>query len=141
MEIKVWNEGIRDAEFYSRIAPFALDREVVNELHDAKWGGVYDAPCATWFVAVGDNGETLGFAALFNKEKELFLDHNFVVAEHRGKGIGKLLFETRLQFAREIQGKRKIKGITMNPVQYNVYLKHGFTLASKRGKYYWMELI
>ena len=140
MEIKVWHEGQRDSEFYSRIGPYSLDKGVVGELHDTKWGGMYDAPYATWFIAVGKQGETLGFAALFNKEKELFLDHNYVIPECRGQGIGKKLFETRLEFAKGIKGNKKIKGITMNPLQYNTYIKLGFALASKRGKYYWMVM-
>ncbi len=140
MNIKVWGTNHRDWEFYLRIAPFALDRNVTKELHDLKYGGIYDEDYATWFVAISENQETLGFAALFEKKKEIYLDHCFVSKENRGKGIGKKLFAKRLDVAKSIADGRPIKGITMNPVQYEIYLKHGFRLASKRGKYYWMVM-
>lgn len=140
MKIKVYEKGCRDAEFYSYVGPFALNRKVTDEMHDKQYGPIYDEPYAVWFVATEANGELLGFCALFDKEKEIFLDNCYVVKEHRGKGIGQKLFVARLERAKKIQGKRKIKGITMNEAQAHIYQKNGFRLASKRGRYFWFEL-
>lgn len=130
----------RDNAFYGYIGPYALNREVTREMHDPQYGAIYDEPYATWFILTGNRGELYGFCAMFEKEKEIFFDNCYVVKEFRGKGYGKKLFEIRLNMAKSIADGRKIKGITMNEIQYNIYLENGFRLASKRGKYYWMEM-
>jgi len=130
----------RDNAFYGYIGPYALNREVTKELHDPQYGSIYDEPYATWFILVGKHDETLGFCAMFEKEKEIFFDNCYVPKEHRGKGYGKKLFETRLNMAKSIANGRKIKGITMNEIQHKIYEDYGFRTASKRGKYYWMVL-
>lgn len=139
MEIKVYEKGQRDQAFYAYVGPYALSREVTKEMHDPQYGQIYDEPYAVWFLAT-ENGKLLGFCALYDKPKEVFFDNCYVVKDHRGQGIGKALFAARLEYSGRIAAGRKIKGVTMNPVQYEIYLKYGFKLASKRGKYYWMEM-
>lgn len=141
MKVIVYEKGVRDSRFYQYVGPFALSREVTKEMHDPQYGAIYDEEYAIWFILVNDDNELLGFASLFDKEKEIFLDNCYIPHKHRGNGYGGYLFEYRLNYAKGIAGKRKIKGITKNDVQYHVYIKNGFTLASKRGKYYWMELV
>lgn len=131
-------EHERDNRFYGYIGPYALNREVTAELHDTKYGCMYDESYATWIILLDKKENLLGFCAMFEKEKEIFFDHFYILKEHRGKGLGKELFQTRLNMAKSIAEGRKIRGVTMNEIQYNVYLKYGFELASKRGKYYWM---
>lgn len=140
MYIKVYEKGQRDNEFYGYVGPFAMNRTVTEEMHDLQYGSIYDEPYATWFIALDDDGKLLGFAAVFEKPKpnEVFLDNCYILPEHRGKGIGQELFKHRQEYAESIQGKRKIKAITKNDVQYHIYLKNGFVLTSKRGKYYWV---
>lgn len=140
LKIKVYDKGYRDAEFYNYIGPFALNRRVTEEMHDKQYGPIYDEPYAIWFIATKDNSELLGFCTLFDKEKEIFFDNCYVLPEYRGQGIGQKLFTERLNYAKSIQGKRKIKAITMNIVQAHIYEKNGFRLSSKRGKYFWFEL-
>ena len=141
VKVKVYEKGNRDAGFYGYIGPFALNRRVTEEMHDKQYGPIYDEPSyATWLIATKNNGELLGFCTLFDKEKEVFLDNCYVVREHRGKGVGQKLFVKRLELAKQIQGQRKIKGITMNEAQAHIYQKYGFHLASKRGRYFWLEL-
>lgn len=138
--IKVYENGVRDEQFYSFIGPFALNRKVTEEMHDFQYGGIYDEPYATWFIALDEAGTLLGFATLFEKPKpnEIFLDNCYVLEEYRKQGIGGKLFAARQEYAENIQNGRKIKGITKNEIQYRLYLKHGYKLSSKRGKYYWM---
>lgn len=141
MQIKVYEPGYRDARFYSWVGPFALDRRVTEELHDMQYGSIYDEPYATWFIGVDEEtGDLIGFAALYEKTKpnEIFLDNCYILPQYRGKGYGKQLFAARMRHAERIQGKRKIKAITKNEIQYGIYLKHGMQLSSKRGKYYWV---
>jgi GNAT superfamily N-acetyltransferase len=140
VRIIVYEKGNRDARFYRYIGPLALDRKVTAEMHDKQYGPIYDEPYAVWFMAIDDHGALLGFCTLFDKEKEVFLDNCYVLPAHRGKGIGQRLFAERLNRAKAIQGRRKIRGITMNEAQAHIYSKFGFRLASKRGKYYWLEL-
>lgn len=140
MNIRVFEKGERPPEFYAHVGPFALNRSATKELHDPMYGSLYDEPYAIWFMATDDAGGLLGFCALFDREKELFLDNCYVVPQHRRQGVGKALFAARLEYAKRISGHRPIKGITMNEAQYRIYLAHGFTLTSKRGKYYWLKL-
>ncbi len=140
MRIVIYEKGHRDANFYRYIGPLALSRGVTQEMHDKQYGPLYDEPYAIWFVAFDDHSEFLGCCTLFDKEKEIFLDNCYVLPKHRGKGIGQQLFAERLRRARDLQGHRKIRGITMNEAQAHIYQKFGFRVASKRGKYYWMEL-
>lgn len=141
MRVIVYEDGYRDQKFYGYIGPFALDRNITKEMHDPQYGAIYDEDYAIWFILVDDKDKLLGFATLFDKEKEVFFDNCCVPKEQRGKGYGSYLFEYRLNYAKSIAGKRKIKGITKNDIQQHIYIKNGFKLASKRGKYYWMELV
>lgn len=140
MPIRVFEKGHRPPEFYAYIGPYALNRSVTKEMHDPMYGQIYDEPHAVWFVDTTDTGDLRGFCALFDGDKEIFLDNCYVVPGYRGQGVGRSLFATRLDYARGIAGGRRIRGITMNDTQYRIYLAHGFTLASKRGRYYWMQL-
>lgn len=139
MNIRVFDKGDRPAEFYAYIGPYALNRAATKELHDPMYGSLYDETYAIWFVATGDDGTLLGFCALFDREKELFLDNCYVVPEYRRNGVGRALFAARMEYAKRIFNRRPIKGITMNESQYRIYLEHGFVLTSKRGKYYWLK--
>lgn len=140
MHIQVFEKGIRPPEFYAFIGPVAFNRAAMKELHD-QYGSLYDEPHAVWFVALGEAGECLGFCALFDQDgKDMFFDHCYVLPAHRNQGVGKALFAKRMDYARRIQGPRKVRGVTRNDVQYQTYLKHGFRLANKRGRYCWMEL-
>lgn len=142
MNIEIYEKGFRDSRFYSLIGPLALNRSMIEEMHDKQYGPIYDEPYAIWFIAYNSTEEDLlGFCALFDKEKEIFFDNTYVLKQYRGHGIGKKLFKARLVRAKFIQGDRKIKGITKNEIQKDIYLKNGFRQASKRGKYYWMELM
>lgn len=130
----------RDSKFYSAIGPYALSKEVTIEMHDLQYGSLYDMPYANWIILTDNKDDTIGFCAMFEKEKEIFFDNCYVDPKHRGKGYGKELFKIRMNMAKSKANGRKIKGITMNDIQYNIYLKNGFILKSKRGKYYWMEM-
>jgi GNAT superfamily N-acetyltransferase len=140
MKIYVYEKGQRDKEFYNYIGPFALNHRLSVEMHDKQYGSIYDEPFAIWFIATSDNGQLLGFCTLFEKEKELLFDNCYVLEQYRNNGIGQFLFTSRLNLAKNIQKGRKIKGITKNEIQLNIYLKNGFRIASKRGKYYWLVL-
>jgi GNAT superfamily N-acetyltransferase len=140
MKILTYEKGFRDLVFYGHIGPYALNRSVTGELHDQQYGSIYDEPeRAVWFIAVNNRDELLGFCTLFDREKDLFFDNTYVIPAHRRNGIGEKLFKARLEYAKGGQNGRKIKGITQNEIQRDIYTKHGFQQASKRGRYYWME--
>lgn len=139
MEIKVYEKGKRDKDFYGWIGPFALNRTVSDEIHDRKYESVYDEPDrATWFIGL-DGDELVGFCAIYESQNQVYLDNSYILPEFRGNGYGKELFAFRLEFALEIAAGRPIKGITMSPKQYKIYLQNGFVETSKRGRYWWMR--
>lgn len=138
MKVIIYEPEKRDRDFYAYIGPYALDQSVTQELHDLQYGAIYDKPYATWFIAIDEtNNELLGFATLFDKPKEIVLDNFYIVPNQRGKGFAKKLFAVRMERAVQMQGARKIKAITKNEIQYQIYLSFGMKLSSKRGKYYW----
>jgi len=141
MKFVLYQKGQRDKKFYEWLGPYALDRSVSDEIHDRKYESIYDEPnIGTWVLAIAEDNKVMGFCAIYEKPKEVYLDNSYVDKVYRNKGIGKALFEKRLGIAKELSGGRPIKGITKSECQYKIYLKYGFVLTSKRGRYWWVKL-
>lgn len=140
MIFKVYKPNERDKEFYGYVGKYSLDREAVKEIH----GGleiIYDEPdYATWIIVLDDDEKTVkGFCAFYEKENEIYLDNSYIPKEHRNNGVGKAMFEKRLELINEIANGRPVRGITKTEAQYKIYLKHGFEKTSKRGRFYWLK--
>jgi len=141
MELVIYQKGKRDGRFYEWLGPYALDRSVSDEIHDRKYESLYDEPdIGTWVFAINEDKAVMGFCAIYEKPKEIYLDNSYVDKAFRNVGVGNKMFEKRLEIAKELSNGRPIKGITKSECQYKIYLKHGFTLASKRGRYWWVKL-
>lgn len=79
------------------------------------------------FRIVEDNDEIIGFCEYKKEEDRVFLSKLYASKDHRGKGIGRMMFEDVVNYAKE-NGINKIyltvnKG---NTPSYNIYLHLGF---------------
>ncbi len=143
MKFVIYHSGDRDIRFYQWLGPYALDRAVSDEIHDRRYETLYDEPdTATWLFVLSDGHERelMGFCAIYEKPKEIYLDNSYVIPEYRGKGVGTKMFEKRLEMALQLGQGKPIKAITKSECQFAIYQKFGFELASKRGRYWWVKL-
>ncbi|MBR4471044.1 MAG: GNAT family N-acetyltransferase [Erysipelotrichaceae bacterium] len=79
------------------------------------------------FRIVEDNDEIIGFCEYKKEEDRVFLSKLYASKDHRGKGIGRMMFEDVVNYAKE-NGINKIyltvnKG---NTPSYDIYLHLGF---------------
>ena len=79
------------------------------------------------FRIVEDNDEIIGFCEYKKEEDRVFLSKLYASKDHRGKGIGRMMFEDVVNYAKE-NGIDKIyltvnKG---NTPSYDIYLHLGF---------------
>ena len=69
-----------------------------------------------WF-ALSLNEITVGCCALYLGKKKCRIKGDFVMLDYRGKGLGKLSVETRLQIAKKL-GNKLIEVYTQHPKYY-----------------------
>lgn len=108
-----------------RIIDFCKNELVVNNNQKA------------WLVF--DGGRLIGSATIEDKGKECELRGFYVEKSYQGKGLGKILWKKALSFASK-------KDIVLDTYSHNkqgisVYLKWGFVIDEKKGKFYrhWPE--
>lgn len=116
----------QDSEgFWQLMGRFFADRCVRRELGMA----MSSDESYTWFVAI-DGDTVLGFCAAVATRAGIEFKHRWVLPSHRGQGIGRALFEARLDFA----GDRPIKAVAVPSVQA-LFERHGFTKVRQQGRY------
>ncbi|WP_291649701.1 GNAT family N-acetyltransferase [Clostridium sp.] len=90
------------------------------------------------YFIVLDKGESIGFLNTTIKEKKAFFDIG-LIKEYRGKGYGKKLLETAIQFLNEKQVEEIcLTVIEKNSIAYEMYKKRGFKVYNKLSD--WIEL-
>lgn len=131
----------KDKDFYSTIGKYALDQNVIGEMHDLIYGGLYDNTLSTWFIFYDNSDNIIGFICFYNKEKYISLEYFYIEKMFRNKGNGKKILRFCLDYYKELFKDNiiRIKSTTKNEILLNIYLNHGFVVKSKRGKYYYVE--
>ena len=86
-----------------------------------------------WF-ALSLNEITVGCCALYLGKKKCRIKGDFVMLDYRGKGLGKLSVETRLQIAKKL-GYKLIEVYTLHP---KYYTSLGFTIHKELRKGVWV---
>lgn len=116
----------QDSErFWELMGRFFADRCIRKELGMA----MSSDERYTWFVAI--EGETvLGFCAAVNTPAGVEFKHRWVQPSRRGQGIGRALFDARLEFAKD----RPIKAIVVPSVQ-SLFERRGFVKVRQQGRY------
>jgi ribosomal protein S18 acetylase RimI-like enzyme len=91
------------------------------------------------YFIVLDKGESIGFLNTIIKDKKAFFDIG-LIKEYRGKGYGKKILETAIQFLNEKQAEEIcLTVIEKNSIAYEMYKKRGFKVYNKLSD--WIELM
>jgi ribosomal protein S18 acetylase RimI-like enzyme len=91
------------------------------------------------YFIVLDKGESIGFLNTIIKDKKAFFDIG-LIKEYRGKGYGKKILETAIQFLNEKQVEEIcLTVIEKNSIAYEMYKKRGFKVYNKLSD--WIELM
>ena len=116
----------QDSEgFWELMGRFFADRGIRKELGMA----MSSDERYTWFIAVEDSA-VLGFCAAVDMHAGVEFKHRWVLPSRRDQGIGRALFEARLNFA----GDRPVKAIVVPSVQA-LFERHGFVKVRQQGRY------
>lgn len=127
MEIRCYAHG--EGDFWYRMGPFLASAAVRRELGAA----ISSDESTTWWLAVDDDGRTLGFVAARRRGKVWEFRHDYVVPEARGKDVYRTLFRARLEACS--QSGPAIAKATVNARSLPMYQEHGFVPVSQRGQY------
>jgi len=127
MEIRIYKDDCQGDEFYSLMGPFFADKNFLKIFGEP----LHNEPKSTWFVAV-DKKEVVGFCTVFQKNKYAFLNQFFVVDGYKNKGVGSSLFDTRLDFLKDV---KEIRAMVKEDKSFHLYKKNKFSVYGKRGNY------
>ena len=96
-----------------------------------------DNPLASFIVAMGDNGQVLGYAGLMVVAGEGYIDNVAVREEYRRQGIAQDLLDVFLRFG-AAHGLRflSLEVRASNEPAKQLYMKHGFVQVGRRKGYY-----
>ncbi len=85
---------------------------------------------AVWFKAYDKNNNIRGFVCLtINKTLTARFKSDFVLTGYRNRGIYKILFAARMNYAKHTKLKKATAFCT--PLSYPTYIKNGFTPKKK----------
>ena len=95
-----------------------------------------DNPTASFIVAVGDNGQVLGYAGISVIAGEGYIDNVAVRPSCRKQGIADRLLDVFCRFGQEHLAFLTLEVRPSNTAAVALYEKHGFQEAGRRKNYY-----
>jgi len=107
----------REPGFYPLLGPFLARREVVQEIG----GPIWDDDGKIWFVALDEDGLVAGFCAARDMGRYVSFTSDYVLPEHRNRGVYKALFAERMRHYRG----RQVRAVC-RPGAAIVYAAYGF---------------
>jgi GNAT superfamily N-acetyltransferase len=142
MEIKIRKAVQKDCprllELIQELADFEkAPNDVTVTLEHFEESGFGEKPIWWAFVATTSLGKIVGFALYYIrystwKGQAMYLEDLIVTSEMRGKGVGKLLFESLIEEAREKKFNRLIwQVLDWNEPAINFYKKYNATIDSE----------
>lgn len=92
---------------------------------------------ASFIVALGDNGQVLGYAGMSVVAGEGYIDNVAVRQEYRRQGIAEALLDVFLRFGAAHQlAFLTLEVRASNDPAKRLYMKHGFEQVGRRKNYY-----
>lgn len=130
-----------------RLVP--MDRELIPQIAELErqcfsrpWSEAMlaeelDNLTASFIVALGDNGQVLGYAGLTVVAGEGYIDNIAVREEYRRQGIAQALLDVFLHFGEAHQlAFLTLEVRASNDPAKQLYMKHGFEQVGRRKDYY-----
>lgn len=131
MKIVRYRHG--EGDFWQRMGPFLVSAAVRRELGVP----ITSDEETEWWLAIGEDDRTIGFAAARRRKDVCELRHAYVIPEARGKGVYRRLCEARLEACRN--SNSRVARCTVNEKSLPIYLELGFKPVSTRGQYTTVE--
>lgn len=128
MKIVRYQHG--EGDFWYRMGPFLASASVRRELGVP----ITSDKDMVWWLAIDNDGQTIGFAAAKLRKDVCEMRHAYVVPEARGKGVYHALCQARLEECQKWEAK--VARSTVNEYSLPVFLELGFKPVSNRGKKY-----
>jgi GNAT superfamily N-acetyltransferase len=119
-----------EGDFFQIMGKYFAFRDYAHEMGGWQF---YTKKGSVWFVLM-DGENVLGFCSIIQERNHIFFDNFYMLKEHRGKGLSRLLWEERMKYAKSM--KQEIRVISDNPIQIQRYEKEGFAFYGMRGKYF-----
>lgn len=129
-EISKYSESIM-FEYYPDVVPYDLLRSYFdeNQSPDAIRKQIDDG-CRYYYVE--DGGERVGFIAVAEEGKSLFLSKYYIQKEFRGKGLGTAVLNEVVAMAEKAGSERIYLHVNRdNSRSIGIYEKNGFVATSK----------
>ena len=102
------------------MADLFLSPEAINKLMDK----------SAVFKLLKENGKIIGFCEFVKEDDRLFLSKLYVDKNYRGKGLGKILFDETVKYAKENSLDTIYLTVNKgNTPSYNIYLHLGFKVV------------
>lgn len=133
MQVTIVRYEHGEGDFWQRMGPFLASAAVRRELGIP----ITSDEDTAWWLAIGKDGQTLGFAAARRKGDVCEMRHAYVVPEARGHGIYRQLCAERLAEC-STWGCRLARS-TVKTKNQGLFETLGFRAVATRGQYTVME--
>lgn len=115
--------------FFTMMGKYFADRNIIKEMDNQ----LYSNENMTWLVKYESITDVIGFCSIENKGKYYYFDNFYIIPKYRGKGYGAEILHKML-----LNIDKSVKLITRNEIAKNMYLKEGFKIMGKNGRFYKM---
>ena len=131
MKITKFDNNSDKVQFYAYMGKYFAETKYKKDL---KY--IVNRSTNIWFVMI-KSGYVIGFGAVNVLKNKVVLEHSYVEEEYRGKGIWKVINNSRLNFAHSFQ--LPIEVITKEEHLQKYWMEIGFTPYRKNGRYTYLR--
>lgn len=136
MRIEEFSHDDSNERFWAKMGPHFASPAVRN----AVGGFMTSGPQFTWWVAIDDSEQVMGFCAA-KKEKagaQVYLTYAYTLPDYRGQGVYTALFAARLNAVLLWLGVRRLYAVC-SAASLPMLLAHNFVPCGQRGHFIVVE--